>query len=58
MCSEPRKVPIINAEDQYEQRWYMEMSLQYNPYINVPQESFNKLGYVKAIPSDVIYSAA
>ena len=30
----------ITAEEQYEQRWYMEMSLQYNPDIAVPQATF------------------
>ena len=57
LCSEPKKINIINAEEQYEQRWYMEMSLQYNPDINVPQDTFNTPGDTFVIPADVIYPA-
>ena len=38
-CSEPMKMPVPNGEEQYEQRWTMRLSLQYNPAIIVPQQS-------------------
>lgn len=55
LCTEPRKVNIINAEEQYEQRWYMDMALQYNPDVVVPQDTFNTLGEHSVVPADVIY---
>lgn len=56
-CTEPMKMPIENAEEQYEQRWTMTMSLQYNPDVTVPQDTFNTKGTTGVIPADVIYLA-
>lgn len=39
-CSNPQKVVIDNAENQYEQRWIMTMSFQYNPDFYAPAPSF------------------
>ena len=39
-CSYPQKVVIQNAEDQFEQRWIMTMSFQYNPDFYAPAPSF------------------
>jgi len=55
-CTEPIKMPIQNAEDQYEQRWTMTISLQYNPDVIVPQTSFNAPGTNNLIPVDIVYS--
>lgn len=53
-CSEPIKLSYENAEDQYEQRWFMTISLQFNPSITVPQLSFSKVGETVCRP-DVLY---
>ena len=55
-CSEPMKIPIENAEDQYEQRWTMRLFLQYNPDVIVSQDTFNTKGDTGVIPADVIYT--
>jgi len=39
-CDEPRKLAFNNAEDQIENRWCMVMSVQFNPDLYVPQQSF------------------
>lgn len=55
-CNNPMKMPIENAENQYEQRWTMTASLQYNPDVIVTQESFINVGDAGVIPADVIYN--
>lgn len=55
-CSDPRKIPIISAEEQYEQRWTMTATFQYNPDVIVPQDSFNTKGETGVIPADVFYN--
>lgn len=54
-CTDPMKMPIENAEEQYEQRWTMTVSLQYNPDVSVPQDSFNSPGSETFIPVDLFY---
>lgn len=54
-CSDLRKAPIVDAEEQYEQRWTMTGTFQYNPDVIVPQDSFNTKGDISLIPSDVFY---
>lgn len=36
--SEPRQVPFIDAEQQYEDRWTVDVAMQANPIITVPQQ--------------------
>jgi hypothetical protein len=55
-CSDLLKMPIINAEQQHEQRWTMTASMQYNPDVVVPQDSFDTPGDIGVIPADVFYS--
>lgn len=55
-CSNLNKIPIINAEEQYDQRWTMTATLQYNPDVIVPQDSFDTPGTTEVIPADVFYS--
>jgi len=35
---DPRQIPFINAEKQYEDRWVIEASLQVNPTLSLPQQ--------------------
>jgi hypothetical protein len=42
-CSDGRQGPLINAEQQYESRWTLTASLQYNPAVVIPLQSANNL---------------
>lgn len=35
---EPRQMPFVNAEQQYENRWIVEVSLQVNDTVQIPQQ--------------------
>lgn len=37
-CSDGHQTPLITAEQQYESRWTLTASLQYNPTVIVPQQ--------------------
>lgn len=54
-CSDIVKSPIINAEEQYEQRWTLTVSMQYNVTLTVPQDTFNTVGVVESIPADIVF---
>lgn len=41
--------PLDDAEVQFEQRWTMEVTLQFNPVISVPQQYANILGPVDVV---------
>lgn len=42
-CSNGIQSPLITAEQQYESRWTLTVSLQYNPTVVIPQQSANAL---------------
>lgn len=42
-CSDGHQVPLITGEEQYETRWTITASLQYNPVVVLPQQFGNKL---------------
>lgn len=42
-CSESRQAPLVTGEEQYENRWILTASLQYNPDVVVPQQSATEL---------------
>ena len=42
-CDDGREMPLITGEEQYERRWSLTCSLQYNPIVVVPQQSANAL---------------
>jgi hypothetical protein len=42
-CSDGRQAPLINSEQQYESRWTITASLQYNPTVSITQQSATKL---------------
>lgn len=35
---DPRRMPLVNGEDQYEDRWTITARLQYNPTVTTPQQ--------------------
>lgn len=53
-ASEPRQAPFINAEDQYEYRWTIDLSMQINPLVIVPQD-FGDVLDVGIVSVDVVY---
>jgi len=40
-CDDPRQIPLIDAEAQYEQRWSINAVLQYNPVVSTPMQFFD-----------------
>ena len=42
-CDDGHESPLITGEEQYERRWALTMSIQYNPIVIVPQESADVL---------------
>ena len=54
-CNEGLQSPLITGEQQYESRWTLTASLQYNAPITVARETFDTVGIVGVIPADVVY---
>lgn len=42
-CTDPVQVPLVNGEENYEQRWTLTALLQFNPVVTVPQQSATAL---------------
>lgn len=42
-CSNGRQTPLISGEQQYESRWTITASLQYNPSVYLPQQFADEL---------------
>lgn len=55
-CEDPKQMPFINGENQFEQRWTIEAVLQYNPITAVPQDFADALE-VNIISVDATYPA-
>lgn len=53
-ASAPRQVPFINAEDQYENRWTIDLSMQINQVVTVPQDFADEVD-VGIISVDAVY---
>lgn len=41
-CEEPKQIPFINGENQYEQRWIIDAAIEYNPVTQTPQDFFDE----------------
>jgi len=48
------QAPLVTGEQQYESRWTLTASLQYNPIITVPQDFADGLSPAKILPADVV----
>ena len=46
--------PLTTGEQQYESRWTLTASLQYNPIVTVPQDFADTLTPAKVLPADVV----
>lgn len=53
-ASDPRQVPFVNAESQWEERWVVTASLQANLAVQVPQEFADQL-HADLIDVDAVY---
>jgi hypothetical protein len=42
-CDDGRNSPLVTGEEQYESRWTLTASMQYNPDVTVPQQSAEEL---------------
>lgn len=51
-CTDARQMPLTTGEKQYEDRWSLTLSLQYNEPVILSQDSFNAVGEVIADPTD------
>lgn len=51
-CSDGIQSPLITGEQQWESRWTLTASLQYNPIVSLPQQSANALAVnsIKELP--------
>ena len=49
------QVPFLNAENQYETRWVMNLSMQIDPVVSTNQQFANTLGPVGLIEVDTTY---
>lgn len=56
-CSDAIQAPLITGEKQFEARWSLTLSVQYNSDVQVPQESFAVLGEVGTTPADQAFPA-
>lgn len=56
-CNDGVQAPLVTGEQQYESRWTMTVSLQYNAPVTVAQSYFDTVGDVGVIPGDVVYPA-
>jgi hypothetical protein len=52
-ADDPSQMPLVNGEEQYEQRWRVDAALQYNPDITVPITTFNTVGTTGVVPVDI-----
>ena len=48
------QTPLTTGEQQYESRWTLTASLQYNPIVTVPQDFADTLTPAKVLPADVV----
>jgi hypothetical protein len=55
-ADDPRQVPFINDQQEYEDRWIIEACLQVNPVVTLPQQ-FADVVVVKTIDVDATYPA-
>ncbi|CAG4887976.1 phage neck terminator protein [Paraburkholderia saeva] len=55
-CEDPKQMPFINGENQYEQRWIIDAAIQYNAVTAVPQDFADTLD-VNIVSVDAQYPA-
>ena len=53
-ADDPQQMTLINGEQQFEQRWRVEVAMQYNPVVTMPQGSATALN-VGLVSTDAAY---
>ena len=48
-----RQAPLITGEEQYESRWTLTASMQYNPTVTLPQQSADELSVAGTVDIDL-----
>jgi hypothetical protein len=56
-CADGIQSPLITAEQQWESRWTLTVSLQYNPSVSVPQQFFDVAQVNEFVDVEVEYPA-
>lgn len=56
-CSDGIQAPLITGEEQYEARWTITASMQYNPIVNVAAEQFDNVGETSVFAADLLNPA-
>jgi hypothetical protein len=56
-ADDPKQVPFLNGEQQYETRWIVEAVLQVNPVVSVPQQ-FMDAASITLVEVDAAYPPA
>lgn len=54
-ASEPNQLPLVDGEQQYEERWMLQAILQSNPVTTLPQQFADELGPTGIISVDAVY---
>lgn len=44
-ADDPRRMPLVDGEDQYEDRWIVTLQLQYNAVVSTPQQFADTLDF-------------
>lgn len=52
-CSDAFQSPLITGEKQYENRFTLTFSVQYNEAVTLPTETFNTVGETSVAPADI-----
>lgn len=53
-CDDPKQMPFINGENQYEDRWIITAVVQYNPVTQTPQDFADELD-ISIVSVDAAY---
>lgn len=56
-ADDPRMAPLIDGEQQYEQRWTVTALLQYNPVVSTPMQFFDQAVIQPLVDVDAAYPA-
>lgn len=53
-CTDPMQAPLITGEKQYENRFTLTFSVQYNEAVTITTDSFNIVGETSVTPADIL----
>ncbi len=53
-AADPQQIPLVDGEQQYEQRWMITAVLQYNPIVTIPMQFADTLD-IELVNVDAVY---